>query len=338
VDIEFNKNLKSLNTFGLNVKAEKFIRVKKAEDLLDLFVNQVFNQKHLILGGGSNVLFKNDFKGIIIKNEIPGFKTIEEKDDNVLIEAGGGENWHEFVLKCIEQGWAGVENLSLIPGTVGAAPMQNIGAYGVEIKDTFKELTAFNLETGKFQVYSNEDCKFGYRQSIFKNELKGKYFICSVRFLLSKDSKVNISYGAISNVLNEKGISKPSIKDVSDAVIEIRNSKLPNPKEIGNAGSFFKNPIVSKDKFEDILKEYNDIPSYPLDDNSVKVPAGWLIEKAGWKGKRVGNCGSHVRQALVMVNYGGASGEEIMNLAMEIKKDVKDKFGIELSPEVNFIE
>lgn len=296
------------------------------------------NNEVLILGGGSNILLTRDFSGLVIRNQITGIDIVSEDEHHVIVKAGGGEIWHEFVLHCIENGWGGIENLSLIPGTVGAAPMQNIGAYGIEIKEVFESLTAVNLKTGEPQQFYKDECQFGYRESIFKLEARGQYFITDVTFKLTKSNhKINTSYGAIQDVLNERNISSPTIKDVSDAVISIRQSKLPDPKEIGNSGSFFKNPTIDKIDFEGLKIEFPDIPGYVVSDNQVKVPAGWLIEQCGWKGLKRGSIGVHKNQALVLVNYGGGKGSDIAALSKEIQQSVIDKFGIELTPEVNFI-
>lgn len=330
-----NVSLKPYNTFGIEVKANHFVRIKSPEDLTVIFNNPEFKRHHIILGGGSNVLFTGDFDGIVIKNDIKGINILEENDKHVLIEVGAGENWHQLVLYCNERAWGGIENLSLIPGTVGAAPMQNIGAYGVEMKNVFHSLHAYEIESGKMHEFSNEDCRFGYRTSIFKTSHKGRFVITHVRLLLSKTPAINISYGAIRHTLEMMGIKNPGISDVSAAVINIRSSKLPDPEEIGNAGSFFKNPVISETHFSKVKEKYPDAPSYPAGKGKVKVPAGWLIEQAGWKGKKVGNTGSHKDQALVLVNYGKATGSEIMALSEEIQRDIQNKFGIELEREVN---
>ncbi len=296
------------------------------------------NMPLFILGGGSNILFTKNFNGLVLKNEILGFEILEEDDEAVLIKVGAGMNWHEFVLKCIALDFGGVENLSLIPGNVGASPMQNIGAYGVEIKDVFEFLDAVHISSGEIQRFSNQDCDFGYRESIFKNKVKGEYVICHVGFRLSKRHKLNTSYGAIEVELNKRNISNPNIKDVSNAVISIRQSKLPDPKVIGNAGSFFKNPIITVNKLKQLLESHPDIPNYPSGESEAKLAAGWLIEQSGWKGKVYDErYGVHKKQALVLVNYNNATGNEILNLSLNIIKDVEQKFGVRLEREVNIL-
>ncbi len=332
-----NYSLKPYNSFGIDVIADFFTELLSLEDLEKVISQNFLNTEHLFLGGGTNILFTGDFHGLVIKNSIQGVEVESETDNEVFITAKGGEIWHQLVIYCVERNWGGIENLSLIPGTVGAAPMQNIGAYGVELMQVFHSLTAINLKTGEHQVFDKDSCRFGYRQSVFKQELKGGYFIYSVTLRLQKKPVVNISYGAIKNILAEKGIDQPDIKDVSNAVISIRRSKLPDPAVLGNAGSFFKNPEIETQAFELIKKEFPLMPGYPIAGNLTKVPAGWLIEQCGWKGKRVGNTGAHKDQALVLVNYGGATGNEIYEHALRIKQSVKDKFGIEIQPEVNVI-
>lgn len=329
-------SLKSLNTFGLDVYAKHYFSLLDIQQLTDLNNISDFRTNRLILGGGSNVLFTKDFDGLVIHNELKGKKIVFEDDNIVQLKVAAGENWHELVLFTIENNWGGIENLSLIPGKVGASPMQNIGAYGVELKDVFLELEAWNIQKQQIEVFDKAKCEFGYRESIFKNSAKDQYIILSVTLELQKHPKINIAYGAIEAVLNSKKISSPSIKDVSDAVIEIRQSKLPNPTVIGNAGSFFKNPYISKTQYLQLQKEYPTIPSYPVDDLTVKVPAGWLIDQAGWKGKRFGDYGVHKNQALVLVNYGSAKGQDIAHLAAKIQMDILKKYQIELQTEVNF--
>lgn len=331
-----NTSLKAYNTFGIDVAAEHLISIESTGELVKTLAE--INQKELlILGGGSNVLFMNDFKGTVLLNKLEGISVVDENEAHVWVKAGGGVNWHEFVLHCIHQNWAGIENLSLIPGSVGAAPMQNIGAYGVEIKNVFHELEAVEISSGKIKTFSNKECQFGYRESVFKRALKGQYLISSVIFKLDKKPTFKTSYGAITNELENMKVTELSIQAISDAVINIRQSKLPDPKVTGNAGSFFKNPVVPISLAENIKKEYPEAAAYPVDDNSMKLAAGWLIDKAGWKGKTYGNYGVHPKQALVLVNYGGATGQNIYDLSTEILTDIKSKFGVELEREVNIV-
>ena len=339
VKMEKNKSLRNLNTFGIDVTAKYFVSISSVEELKELSNTHTFNEEYLlILGGGSNILLTKDFHGIVLKNNIMGIKVVEETENDVLIEIGAGENWHQLVLFCIKNNFGGIENLSLIPGNVGAAPMQNIGAYGVELKDTFVFLEAFNIEKKQIENFNSKDCRFGYRESIFKKELKNKYIITKVALKLTKPPhKLNTNYGDIQKELERLNISVPTIKDVSDTVIKIRRSKLPDPKEIGNSGSFFKNPIINKSDFEQLYLKYPTIAHYKVDDNSVKIAAGWLIEHAGWKGKTILSYGVHKKQALVLVNYGGSSGGDIYKLSLAIIDDIKEKFGIELEREVNVI-
>lgn len=332
-----NISLKPYNTFGIDVKASLLGRFSSVEELQNLLL-ECASKEFLILGGGSNVLFVRDsFEGCVLLNEIKGFDVVEESSDFVIVRAGAGEIWHEFVIKCIDNGFCGIENLSLIPGSVGASPMQNIGAYGVEIKDVFERLEAYHIASGEIHTFSKEDCEFGYRESVFKRKLKGQYVITAVYFRLSKTQNVNTSYGVIEAELEKEGIISPTIRDVSNAVIAIRKSKLPDPNEIGNAGSFFKNPVVEVSVLENIIKKHPNIPNYPAKTGFVKLAAGWLIEQAGWKGKTLDHYGVHKLQALVLVNYQGATGKEIYDLSTLIIEDVKEKFGVELEREVNII-
>lgn len=336
--IQEHVNLKPYNTFGIEVWCRYFSEVKSIDEANELLSSShLANMPKLILGGGSNVLFTKDFDGLVIKNSLPGIHVLHEDAEYIYVKAAAGEVWHSFVLWCIDRGYAGIENLSLIPGLVGAAPMQNIGAYGVEIKDVFHELEALDMHTLEVHRFNLEDCAFGYRESVFKNKLKNRYLILSVTFRLNKKPKFNINYGDIQSTLEEMGVQELSIKAVSDAVIKIRSSKLPDPAKLGNAGSFFKNPVVPKSLVDELLKKHPLMPNYPQADGRVKVPAGWLIEQCGWKGKVVGKTGAHKSQALVLVNYGGADGNEIYQLALNIAKSVKDKFGIDIEPEVNLI-
>lgn len=336
--IQENISLKQFNTFGIEAKARYFVEVNNKTELREALYDNAFHMtKRLILGGGSNILFTKDFDGVVLKLNIKGIKKIKENADYVWIKAGAGESWHDLVLYSIENNWGGIENLSLIPGSVGAAPLQNIGAYGVEIKDTIHEVKALNIPTTEVHVFDKNDCQFGYRESIFKNEAKDKYVVLSITLKLAKNPKFHIEYGAIKDTLAENGVSELSIKAISDAVISIRQSKLPNPAEIGNAGSFFKNPEITTILFAKLKAEFEDIPSYPINPELVKVPAGWLIEKAGWKGYREGEIGVHAKQALVLVNYGNGNGQQIKDLSEKIQKSVFEKFGIRLQTEVNIV-
>ena len=336
--IKENISLKPYNTFGIDAKARFFISIDSVEKLKTvLSLEQFKSAKKLFIGGGSNLLLLNDFDGLVIKIEISGIDKVTETENGVILKAGAGVVWHDFVMYCVDNQFYGVENLSLIPGTVGAAPMQNIGAYGVEIKDVFESLEALNTSTLEVETFNLEKCRFGYRESIFKHEAKDRYVILNVSFKLQKNGNLNLEYGAIKDTLSQMQISNPTLKEVSEAVISIRKSKLPDPAEIGNSGSFFKNPEIPKTQFEKLKEKYPNAPSYPVNENLVKVPAGWLIEQAGWKGHREGNVGVHARQALVLVNYGGGTGIEIKALAEKIQKSVFEKYGIEINPEVNFI-
>lgn len=333
-----NYPLTALNTFRLSANSAYFSEIHSVNELLELLSDVQFTHlSKLVLGGGSNVLFTGDFDGLIILNKICGTSTVRETDDLVFVHAGAGENWHQFVLKTISMGLGGLENLSLIPGCVGAAPIQNIGAYGIEIKNTFHSLEAVSMEEGKLRTFSKDECRFGYRDSIFKQEEKGKYIITGVTFALSKKPLLHLDYGAIKQELTVKNIVHPTIQDVSNAVISIRQSKLPDPKVIGNAGSFFKNPEVKNEKAEELRMQFPEIVSFPFTDTTSKLAAGWMIEKCGWKGKRIGNVGMHEKQALVLVNYGGATGNELINHARMVQTSVNEKFGVTLEMEVNII-
>lgn len=329
-------NLKHLNTFGIDVTASSYNAIQSIDQLLALH-HQFKNKEVLILGGGSNILFIDAPKVPVLHIQIPGIKSIKENKTNVYIEAGAGVLWHNLVEFAIKKGYGGIENLSLIPGFCGAAPMQNIGAYGVELIQVFDHLRALNLKTGKIELFKSEDCEFDYRSSIFKTKLKNKYIIISIVLKLSKQPQLNISYGSISAQLDDWGITKPGILDVSNAVIAIRRSKLPEPSKVGNAGSFFKNPIICKTAYKSIKEQYSDAPGYVISESEIKVPAGWLIERCGWKGKRNGSAGTWKDQALVLVNYGGATGKEILDTARLIRDDVFNTFNIKLEPEVNLI-
>lgn len=335
--IQEKVSLLPYNTFGIEATARYFVEIVTEEDLIKLCKGDELKDKSvLVLGGGSNMLFTKDFDGIVIKNSIQGFNYILE-DNTIRVTAGAGMIWHDLVIATLNKELFGLENLSLIPGTVGAAPIQNIGAYGVELKDLFIELNAVEIETGEVVTFTHEACDFDYRYSVFKGPLKGKYIISNVTLRLDTTKEVDTSYGAINATLKEWGIHEPTPLDVSKAVVHIRQSKLPDPKKIGNAGSFFKNPVISKEQYESLKNNFKDIPGYPLGENKIKVPAAWLIEQNGWKGKRLGNIGVNPNQPLVLVNYGGGKGEELKQLAYAILESVKEKFGIELEPEVNII-
>ena len=337
MQIHQNISLKPYNTFGIDVQAKHFVSASSVNELKDILNLKKYPNK-LILGGGSNLLLTKDQDALIIHINLKGIKTISEGDNHVLVSANAGEDWHDFVLWCLERGFGGVENLSLIPGKVGAAPIQNIGAYGVELKDVFVSCDALSIETNTLKSFDRDDCNFGYRSSIFKTHAKGKYIITSVTFRLSKKHhELNTDYGAIASRLDKMDIKEPSISAVSNAVIAIRKSKLPDPRDIGNSGSFFKNPVITKTHCERLLREFKDMPHYPLSDDQVKIPAGWLIEQAGFKGKHFGTYGVHKNQALVLVNYGGAKGEDLFRLSKLIQKTIKRLYGISLEAEVNIL-
>ena len=327
-------SLKEFNTFGIDVSAKKIIYLNELKQL-----DKISNLKDsFIIGGGSNILLTKDVEKTVVINQTKGICTVKEDENFIELAVASGEDWHEFVMYCIQKGYGGIENMSLIPGSVGAAPMQNIGAYGREIKDVLTYVNAVDLDTREMKKFTNEECEFGYRESIFKKSAKGNYFIVDVGIRLTKKNhQINTSYGDIEKWLNTNQIESPKIKDVSNAVIAIRKSKLPDPNDLGNSGSFFKNPIISSSHFEDLSKKFPLIKSYPVSDQEVKVPAGWLIESLGWKGKRVGNTGSHQNQALVLVNYGNATGSEVKKLAEDIKKSVWNTYQIQLETEVNII-
>jgi UDP-N-acetylmuramate dehydrogenase len=333
-----NVSLKSYNTFGIDVKADWLAEIESVEQLLTI-LDDMPDMKKLILGSGSNVLFLNDFNGIVLLNKIKGKKIISENDEEIILEVQGGENWHDLVMWTVENNYGGIENLALIPGKAGTAPIQNIGAYGIEIKDVIRQVQAVDMKTLRQITFSRKDCRFGYRHSIFKEpENKDRYFIFSIQIKLrKKNHHLHTDYGAIQQILSEKKITSPTVKDIAEAVIEIRRSKLPDPKNLGNAGSFFKNPFIEKKILNKLLTKYPAIPYYPAGNNLFKIPAGWLIEQAGFKGKRFGNAGVHNKQALVLVNHGGATGQEIKDLADKIIKEVKKQFSITLQTEVNYI-
>ncbi len=328
-------SLKNYNTFGIDVRAKTFISVENLDDLRRV-LQKNYAEDLFILGGGSNMLLTKDIDSTVLHIGLKGRQILEETEAEVIIEVDAGENWHEIVLWTLENNWAGFENLSLIPGNIGTAPIQNIGAYGTEIRDNLVSVKAIDIQTLEVQEFLNEDCKFGYRDSIFKNKAKGKYIIVSVTFrLLKKEHQIRTNYGTIVQALDEMGITSPTIKDVSNAVIKIRREKLPDPVELGNSGSFFKNPVIANDLLENLKKTFPDIPYYDVGNNEFKIPAGWLIENTGLKGYREGDAGVHKNQALVLVNYGSATGREILNLAQKVQSEVYKKFQIELQPEVN---
>lgn len=330
-----NFNLKPYNTFGIEAFAKEFVSVTTLEELKNTLQQ---TSDFFILGGGSNLLLTHNIEKLVIHNQLKGIEIVQQNDDFVWVKAQAGENWHEFVLYCIENNFGGIENLSLIPGNVGTTPVQNIGAYGVEIKDALFSCEALNIKTLEIEVFSNSACEFEYRESVFKNKFKNQYIITSVTFQLTKiNHLIKTNYGAISDELAQKGIQNPRIKDVSDAVIAIRTSKLPNPKELGNSGSFFKNPIISIEKYKYLVEKFPEMPHYQVNKHEVKVPAGWLIEQAGFKGKRFGDAGVHAKQALVLVNYGTATGQEILELSKNIQKTVFETYEIEIEAEVNIL-
>lgn len=337
MQIHKNFSLKKYNTFGIEAKAGQFFSVQSVDELITV-LNENPTTKKFILGGGSNMLLTQDINALVIHLDIKGKKIIDENDDFVWVESQAGENWHEFVIWTIDQNFGGLENLSLIPGNVGTTPIQNIGAYGVEIKDTFVLCEAIHIETQELMIFTNDKCKFGYRESIFKNEVKDEFIITSVVFKLTKKNhKLNTSYGAIETELEKQHITNPTLKDVSNTVISIRQSKLPDPKELGNSGSFFKNPVILKTDFEKIQQKFPEMPHYVVSETEVKVPAGWLIEQAGFKGKRFGDAGIHKNQALVLVNYGNATGQEILAVAKDIQATIEATFSISIETEVNII-
>lgn len=340
MQIQENISLKPYNTFGIDAKARYFARFTNIDELKQL-TSEAPSINHqlptMILGGGSNILFTQDYNGLVIKNELKGIEVTGEDADHYYVTAAAGENWHRFVLYCLDHNYAGVENLSLIPGNVGASPMQNIGAYGVEIKDVFHQLEAYSPEDKKTVTFDLKNCEFGYRESVFKHKYRNRFIITSVTFRLNKVPVFKTSYGAIQQELERMNISELSIQSISQAVINIRRSKLPDPAEIGNAGSFFKNPTIPLQQFERLKNEFENIVGYPASADTIKVAAGWLIEQCGWKGYRKGDAGCHAKQALVLVNFGNAKGKDIYDLSTEIMYSVKEKFGIALEREVNII-
>ncbi len=337
MQIHNNFSLKKYNTFGIEAKAKQFVAVQTINELKTILQNHPIDSK-FILGGGSNMLLTQDINALVIHIDLKGKTILKENDDFVWVKSMAGENWHEFVLWTIDQNFGGLENMSLIPGNVGTTPVQNIGAYGTEIKDTFVSCEAMHIKTQELKTFTKEDCHFGYRESIFKHGIKDQFIITSVVFKLTRHNhKINISYGDITKELESKNVITPSLRDISNAVIAIRQSKLPDPKELGNSGSFFKNPIILKSDFEKIQLLNPEMPHYIISENEVKVPAGWLIEKAGYKGKRFGDAGIHKNQALVLVNYGNATGQEILNVSKDIQATVLKEFGIAIEAEVNVI-
>lgn len=333
MQIHQNISLKPYNSFGIDVKAKYFSDFSSVDELQELLGYDC----RLVLGGGSNILFTKDVDGLVLKNEIGGIERVKEDEEFVFLRAGAGVHWHQFVLYCVDQNLGGVENLSLIPGNVGASPMQNIGAYGVEIKEVFEELEGFHLNDKALVHFSNRDCEFGYRESVFKRKLKNEFVILNVTCKLRKHPLFNTSYGAVNQELEQMGVKELSVQAISQAVINIRSSKLPDPKLIGNAGSFFKNPQIPDSNFKQLQSAFPSIVGYTLENGDVKLAAGWLIEQCGWKGYRRGDAGSHAKQALVLVNYGNATGKEVFELSEEILQSVKAKFGVELEREVNII-
>ncbi|WP_136466337.1 UDP-N-acetylmuramate dehydrogenase [Flagellimonas onchidii] len=338
MNIQENISLKNYNTFGIDVKAKAFVEINGLAQLQKVLELKAYPDK-FILSGGSNMLLTKDIDALVMHINLKGITVLEENDDEVIIKVMAGENWHDLVLWSLNKGYGGLENLSLIPGNVGTAPIQNIGAYGVELKDVFESCAAMEIRTGELVAFSNDQCEFSYRDSIFKNEAKGKYIITSVALKLSKTNHtLNTGYGAIEDQLRKNGVVYPTIKDISDAVIAIRQSKLPDPMEIGNSGSFFKNPVISRKTYQKLKKHHPDLPSYQVDEDQYKIPAGWLIEQCGLKGERYGDAGVHEKQALVLVNYGNATGLEILELAELVQKTVSQKFNIHINPEVNIIK
>jgi|SRR5690554_61656 len=330
-------SLKAYNTFGIDVNAKEFISVSSLPELQSV-LEKYKHEDIFVLGGGSNMLLTQDIQKPVVHINLTGIQIVKQDKSHVWVEVQAGENWHQFVLWTLENDFGGIENLSLIPGNIGSAPIQNIGAYGVELKDVFDSCKAINIKTQEIKTFTLAECKFGYRESVFKSSEKDKYIILSVTLKLTKkDHKISTSYGVISNELQKMEIYNPTIQDISKAVIAIRQSKLPDPKEIGNSGSFFKNPVVTRKTFEKVQEQYPEMPFYEVSENEIKIPAGWLIETAGFKGKRFGDAGVHQKQALVLVNYGNATGKEIYDLAKTIQKTILDKFGIVIETEVNIV-
>jgi len=335
--IQKDYDLTDLNTFHIKAKAKFLAEIENEQDFLDLIKTFEFkNNEKLFLGSGSNILFTKDFNGIVILNKLKGKEILKEDEENVYIKSMGGESWHDLVLFSVEKGYWGIENLSLVPGTVGATPVQNIGAYGVELKDSLENVEAYEINTGNKKVFNKEECEFGYRDSVFKNKLKGKYFITAIILKLNKKQKLNTNYKVLNEYLQKNNIEIKNSKDVSIAISEIRKSKLPDPKILGNAGSFFKNVYVDEAKLKELKNLFPDIPFFE-ENGIIKITSGWLIEKADWKGKKIGNVGVHDKQALVLINHNNASGQEILDLANQIIDSVQQKFDLKLTPEVNLI-
>lgn len=336
--IQRNASLLPYNTFGIDARAEAFVAFRSVEELRGALMDpSLLGLERLILGGGSNLLFTRDWPGVVLHNDVPGVQVIREDEATVTVSAGAGVVWHDLVMHTVQSGWGGLENMSLIPGRVGAGPMQNIGAYGAELKDTFDHLEALRISDGEVVRFNKADCRFGYRESYFKREGKDRFVILRVAFTLAKQPQVNVGYGSIRSELEKRGITSPTIRDVSDSVIAIRSSKLPDFRVLGNAGSFFKNPTVRASEVGRIQALIPDLVTFPAADGQVKLAAGQLIEKAGWKGKRIGNCGVHKDQALVLVNHGGATGANIYALSSQVLADVQARFGVALEREVNII-
>ena len=337
MNIAHDVSLKKYNTFGIDAKASSFVSVSTLDELKEAL--STTTKRKFVLGGGSNMLIKNDIEALVIHINLKGIEVVKEDNNSIWLEVAAGENWHSFVMHCVNNNYGGVENLALIPGNTGTSPVQNIGAYGVELKDVFDSCSAINRKSLESKIFTHSDCKFGYRESIFKNEAKDLYVITSVTFKLSKkDHNLNTGYGAIQEVLKQKEIKNPTIKEIAEAVIHIRSSKLPDPKLLGNSGSFFKNPVIRKELYDSLQSKYAGMPVYPISNEEVKVPAGWLIEQAGFKGYRIEDAGVHDKQALVLVNYGNATGDNLWDLALQLKDEVYKKFKINIEPEVNIIK
>lgn len=337
MNIAHDVSLKKYNTFGIDAKASSFVSVSTLDELKEAL--STTTKRKFVLGGGSNMLIKNDIAALVIHINLKGIEVVKEDNDSIWLEVAAGENWHSFVMHCVNNNYGGVENLALIPGNTGTSPVQNIGAYGVELKDVFDSCSAINRKSLESKIFTHSDCKFGYRESIFKNDAKDLYVITSVTFKLSKkDHNLNTGYGAIQEVLKQKEIKNPTIKEIAEAVIHIRSSKLPDPKLLGNSGSFFKNPVIRKELYDSLQSKYAGMPVYPISNEEVKVPAGWLIEQAGFKGYRIEDAGVHDKQALVLVNYGNATGDNLWDLALQIKDEVYKKFKINIEPEVNIVK